>query len=169
MPKSKQPMELIALQVPSSWKQKLEEYCKANGYNLSYAIRKAVEDHILTPKFTWEDFLKWKSEVDQWKDWVNKKLGEIVSLISESWKLNQGDIKKLVEISEGLFKGQERIADCLNNINLQIQTLDFQIEVLFRILEKLTGQPIRQILAEALEEWKAKKKKETEKEKTSHE
>jgi hypothetical protein len=159
MPKVEKEMaEMIVFKAPKELRQKLEEYCQKNGVSLSYAVRRCLEAEIINPKLPTQAEL-W-NEMLNWKDWVNKKLGEIVSLISESWKLNQGDVKKLAEISEGLFKGQERIADCLNNINLQIQTLDFQIEVLFRILEKLTGQPIRQILNETLEEWKAKKKAE---------
>ena len=38
------------MKVPRSWKEILEEYCKHNGYTVSYAIRKAVEDQIISPK-----------------------------------------------------------------------------------------------------------------------
>jgi hypothetical protein len=157
MPKSKQTMELIAFQVPSSWKQKLEEYCKAKGYNLSYAIRKAVEDHILTPKFTWEDFLKWKSEVDQWKEMSTKILQEMFEILKEHRQNN-------IEANEAIINFSQKVLDWMAKTDSQIQTLNVQIKVLFRILEELTGQPIRQILNETVEEWKAKKKKETEKE-----
>lgn len=71
MPKSKELMELIAFQAPRALKEKLEAYCKTTGYNMSYAIRKAVEDQILTPKFTWEDFMAWMERVD-------KVLGELL-------------------------------------------------------------------------------------------
>jgi hypothetical protein len=157
MPKSKQTMELIAFQVPSSWKQKLEEYCKVKGYNLSYAIRKAVEDHILTPKFTWEDFLKWKSEVDRWKEMSTKILQEMFEILKEHRQNN-------IEANEAIINFSQKVLDWMAKTDSQIQTLNVQIEVLFRILEELTGQPIRQILNETVEEWKARKKKETEKE-----
>jgi hypothetical protein len=46
---------LIVFKAPRSFKEKLEEYCRRTGYNLSDAIRKAVEDQIIDPKLTWED------------------------------------------------------------------------------------------------------------------
>jgi hypothetical protein len=149
MPKSKVNMELVALQMPKELKQKLEEYAQNNGYNLSYAIRKCVESQLLTSNFTWQDFIEWRNK-------TNETLLEMLKIEKAmvEWK------GQVYEILEHTHKAQENTANYLDKINVQIQTLDFQIEVLFRILEKLTGQPIRQILAETLEEWKAKKKAE---------
>jgi hypothetical protein len=50
---------MIVFKAPKEFAEKLEAYCKANGYSISYAVRKAVEQHILTPEFTWLEIGKW--------------------------------------------------------------------------------------------------------------
>jgi hypothetical protein len=130
MDKSRSKMsEVIIFKVPKSVKEELEQFCKINGYNISDAVRMAIENQYLAPDMKTQAEL-WK-EMLEWKDWVNKRLGEIVSLISESWKLNQEDIKKLTEISEGLFKSQEKIAECLSKIEKDLKLMDVRTKFLY--------------------------------------
>jgi hypothetical protein len=159
-------MTVLNFRVPISVKKMLEAYAKQNGYSISYLLRKVVEMEIISPDLPlqsqlWKDFLKWRGEIDQWKEMSTKILREMFEIFKEHRQNN-------IEANEAIINFSQKVLDWMAKTDSQIQTLNVQIEVLFRILEKLTGQPIRQILNETVEEWKAKKKKETEKEKTSH-
>jgi hypothetical protein len=158
-------MTVLNFRVPISVKKMLEAYAKQNGYSISYLLRKVVEMEIISPDLPlqsqlWKDFLKWRGEIDQWKEMSTKILREMFEIFKEHRQNN-------IEANEAIINFSQKVLDWMAKTDSQIQTLNVQIEVLFRILEKLTGQPIRQILDETLEEWKAKKK--AEKEKTNHE
>jgi antitoxin component of RelBE/YafQ-DinJ toxin-antitoxin module len=124
MDKSRSKMsEVIIFKVPKSVKEELEQFCKVNGYNISDAVRMAIESQFLSPEMKtqaelWKEMLEWKESVNQW----------------------QKDVKDILKIIARVVDKQ-----------------DVQTQVLFRILETLTGQPIRQILTEELEKKKAEK------------
>jgi len=151
---SRQEMEeFIGLKVPKPFRDKLEAYCKTHGYNISYVIRKAVEDQILTPKFTWEDFMAWK-------DWVQKNIDELYKEVTELLKMHNNMLNCLGKLAtkQELLDSNNKIFRLLELLTQALEKQDTQIRVLFGVLEKMTGQPIRQILNEELEKRKAEKK-----------
>ncbi|MEM2291689.1 MAG: hypothetical protein QXX41_00265 [Nitrososphaerota archaeon] len=107
MPKAEKEMsEMIVFKAPRELRRKLEEYCQNNGLSLSYAVRKAVEDQILTPKFTWEDFMAWK-------DWVQNSIINILQKITATEKelmdSNERILKFLKSIIEEHPKNRKRL------------------------------------------------------------
>jgi hypothetical protein len=101
--------EVIIFKVPKAVKEELEQFCKINGYNISDAVRMAIENQFLSPNMKTQAEL-W-NEMLNWKDWVNKKLGEMISVIKESWEFQQSNFKKLLDFLENSAKIQEQTAN----------------------------------------------------------
>lgn len=103
--------EMVVFKAPKAFRQKLVAFCKTNGYNLSYACRKALEEYIVDPNLPpapelWKDFIEWR-----------KKLMEILEIMENA------SHKRHVEL-------RDKTSD-----------LELQLRVAFRLIEKLAKLP----------------------------
>jgi hypothetical protein len=86
MPKSKVGMtEIIIFKVPKSVKEKLLQFCKNNEYNISDAVRMAIENQYLAPNMKTQAEL-WK-EMLQWKESINQQLKEVREILDTILKM----------------------------------------------------------------------------------
>lgn len=146
-------MTVLNFRVPLSLKKMLEAYARQNGYSVSYILRKIVEEEIVSPELPlssdlWKDMLQWRND-------INNILERLIDIIDKLQKDTKKDLKGLYDIAKSNLETQKLAEQYLEKVDTRIKSLEFTNKVIFKILEKMTNLPIREIM---IEELKAKEK-----------
>lgn len=117
--------EIIIFKIPKSAKEELEQFCKINGYNISGAVRMAIQQQIISPDlktqselwkilFAWtKDVEKWTKEVDEWRKGRDQRLEKVIDVLRGVTN-RQNNIEQRLEIlKQSYFETQQQIIESL--------------------------------------------------------
>ena len=143
--------EIIIFKVPKSVKEELEQFCKVNGYNISGAVRMAIQQQIISPDLKtqaelWKIILawtknveKWTKEVDAWRKDIMAMFGKMLTILKDVDKHTWENRDKLEILEKAYLKSQPLIIKALKERPTRKQLEKVLTKVFTEYNESLTG------------------------------